>query len=76
MSWILDMLILNVDPEIIKIEMSQHGDTICIGEQKGLEAKERGRIGDIKKVSVGWARARPWDQIEEGESNCYFRWAL
>lgn len=49
---------------------------MCIGEQKGLEAKEGGRIGDIKKVSVGWARAQPGDQIEEGESNCYFRWAL
>lgn len=43
----------HVDPEIIKIEMSRHGDTVCIGEQKGLEAKEGGRIGDIKKVSVG-----------------------
>lgn len=43
----------------LKTEMLQHGDIICVGEHKGLEAEKGGRIGDdIKGLkNVDWTRA-------------------
>lgn len=46
MSWSLDVMI----PRCVRMEMSHHGGVLCVGDRKGLEAEEGGRVGDIKGV--------------------------